>query len=118
VLGITAVVQVVIVAASGSVALLSDTVHNFADAVTAVPLGLVFWLGRRPTTRRYTIATARSEDLAGMLVVATIAVSARQQPGAQRLPHPGQPARHPPAAVLPDGPPRSILVEPGDPVAG
>jgi len=75
VLAVTAVVQVVIVAASGSVALLSDTIHNFADALTAVPLGLAFWLGRRPATRRYTYGYGRSEDLAGVFIVATIAVS-------------------------------------------
>jgi cation diffusion facilitator family transporter len=75
VLAATAVVQVVIVAASGSVALLSDTIHNFADALTAVPLGLAFWLGRRPATKRYTYGYGRSEDLAGVFIVATIAVS-------------------------------------------
>jgi len=75
VLALTAVVQVVIVAASGSVALLSDTIHNFADALTAVPLGLAFWLGRRPATKRYTYGYGRSEDLAGIFIVATIAVS-------------------------------------------
>jgi cation diffusion facilitator family transporter len=75
VLGITAAVQVVIVAASGSVALLSDTIHNFADALTALPLGLAFWLGRRPATTRYTYGYGRSEDLAGVFVVATVAVS-------------------------------------------
>jgi cation diffusion facilitator family transporter len=75
VLAITAVVQVMIVAASGSVALLSDTIHNFADALTAVPLGLAFWLGRRPATKRYTYGYGRSEDLAGVFIVATIAIS-------------------------------------------
>src|ERR1700682_800732 len=75
VLAITAVVQVVIVAASGSVALLSDTLHNFADALTAVPVGLAFWLGRRPATTRYTYGYGRSEDLAGVCIVATIAAS-------------------------------------------
>src|ERR1700682_5843149 len=75
VLAITAVVQVVIVAASGSVALLSDTIHNFADALTAIPLGLAFWLGRRPATRRYTYGYGRSEDLAVIFIVAMIALS-------------------------------------------
>jgi cation diffusion facilitator family transporter len=75
VLGITAAVQVVIVAASGSVALLSDTIHNLADALTAVPLAVAFWLGRRPATERYTYGYGRSEDLAGVFIVATVAVS-------------------------------------------
>lgn len=75
VLGVTAVVQVIIVAASGSVALLSDTIHNFADALTAVPLGLAFWLGRRRPKKRYTYGYGRSEDLAGVFIVTTIALS-------------------------------------------
>jgi cation diffusion facilitator family transporter len=57
------------------VALLSDTIHNFADALTAVPLGIAFWLGRRPATKRYTYGYGRAEDLAGVLIVVTIAVS-------------------------------------------
>ncbi|BEL03617.1 cation diffusion facilitator family transporter [Actinoplanes sichuanensis] len=75
-LGVTAAVQAVIVAMSGSVALLGDTVHNVADALTAVPLGLAFWLGRRAATRAYTYGFGRAEDLAGVLIVAVIAASA------------------------------------------
>lgn len=76
VLGVTTVVQAVIVALSGSVALLSDTVHNAADALTAVPLGIAFLLGRRAANRRYTYGYGRAEDLAGIVIVATIAASA------------------------------------------
>jgi len=54
VLGGTAVLQAVVVTVSGSVALLGDTLHNAADALTAVPLGIAFVVGRRPPTRRYT----------------------------------------------------------------
>jgi cation diffusion facilitator family transporter len=75
VLAVTAAVQVVIVIASGSVALLSDTIHNFADSLTAVPLGLAFWLSRRPANKRYTYGYGRSEDLAGVFIVAVIAAS-------------------------------------------
>jgi cation diffusion facilitator family transporter len=75
VLALTAAVQVVVVAASGSVALLSDTIHNIADAITAVPLGVAFWLARRPATERYTHGYGRAEDLAGVCIVATIAAS-------------------------------------------
>jgi cation diffusion facilitator family transporter len=75
-LGVTAVLQVVVVAVSGSVALLADTVHNFSDALTAVPLGVAFWLGRRPPDRRYTYGYGRAEDLAGLFIVAMIALSA------------------------------------------
>ncbi|MCY0921528.1 cation diffusion facilitator family transporter [Streptomyces sp. H27-G5] len=76
VLAATTVVQAMIVALSGSVALLGDTVHNATDALTAVPLGIAFVLGRRAANRRYTYGYGRAEDLAGMLIVATIAASA------------------------------------------
>jgi Cation efflux family len=57
VLGGTALLQAAVVAVSGSVALLGDTLHNAADALTAVPLGIAFVLGRRPPSRRYTPST-------------------------------------------------------------
>ncbi|MFI7542846.1 cation diffusion facilitator family transporter [Actinoplanes sp. NPDC049599] len=76
VLGVTAAGQAVVVAYSGSVALLGDTLHNVADALTAVPLGVAFLLGRRAATRRYTYGFGRAEDLAGIAIVATIAASA------------------------------------------
>jgi cation diffusion facilitator family transporter len=76
VLGITAGLQAVVSFWSGSVALLGDTLHNTADALTAVPLGIAFLLGRRTPNRRYTYGYGRAEDLAGILIVATIAASA------------------------------------------
>ncbi|AEI13300.1 cation diffusion facilitator family transporter [Cellulomonas gilvus] len=76
VLGVTAVAQLAIVAVSGSVALLADTIHNFSDAMTAVPLWIAFVLGRRAPTRRYTHGYGRAEDLAGLFIVAMIALSA------------------------------------------
>ena len=75
-LACTAVVQGVVVALSGSVARLGDTLHNATDALTAVPLGIAFVLGRRPPTRRYTYGYGRAEDLAGMVIVLVIAASA------------------------------------------
>jgi cation diffusion facilitator family transporter len=75
-LGLTALAQAAVVAASGSVALLSDTIHNASDALTAIPLGVAFVLGRRGPTRRYTYGYGRAEDLAGVCVVAVIALSA------------------------------------------
>jgi cation diffusion facilitator family transporter len=72
----TALVQVVVVALSGSVALLADTIHNFADSATALPLGLAFWLARRTATRRFTYGLGRVEDLAGIAIVVTILASA------------------------------------------
>ncbi|MDF9874285.1 cation diffusion facilitator family transporter [Streptomyces sp. NPDC019826] len=76
VLGATTAVQALIVTLSGSVALLGDTIHNATDALTAVPLGMAFLLGRRAANRRYTYGYGRAEDLAGILVVAAIAASA------------------------------------------
>ena len=75
-LGVTALAQAVIVVLSGSVALAADTIHNFSDALTAVPLWIAFALGTRAATRRYTYGFGRAEDLAGLFVVAMIALSA------------------------------------------
>jgi len=75
VLGVTAVIQAVVTVLSGSVALLGDTLHNAADALTALPLGVAFVLGRRPPTRRYTYGYGRAEDLAGIVIVLLIAAS-------------------------------------------
>ena len=76
VLAVTAGLQVLVVVVSGSVALLADTIHNFSDALTAVPLWIAFVMGRRPATRRYTYGYGRAEDLAGLFIVAMIAGSA------------------------------------------
>jgi cation diffusion facilitator family transporter len=65
VLGAAAAVQAVILAATGSIALLADLIHNVGDALTAVPLGIAFWM-----------RSARGERLAGLAVVAAIFVSA------------------------------------------
>ncbi len=75
-LGLTSVAQGFVVVYTGSVALLGDTFHNVADALTAVPLGIAFFLGRRLPTRRYTYGYGRAEDLAGIFVVLAIALSA------------------------------------------
>ncbi|MFF5214083.1 cation diffusion facilitator family transporter [Micromonospora sp. NPDC000442] len=75
-LGVTALAQAAIVVLSGSVALLGDTLHNVADALTAVPLAVAFLLGRRAATRAYTYGYGRAEDLAGIIIVLVIAGSA------------------------------------------
>src|SRR5690242_9829992 len=74
-LAATALAQAVVVAMSGSVALLGDTLHNAADALTAVPLGVAFVLSRRRPNRRYTYGYGRAEDLAGIVIVAVIVLS-------------------------------------------
>ena len=73
---VTAVVQLFIVFQTGSTALLADTIHNFSDALTSVPLWIAFVIGRRAANRRYTYGYGRAEDLAGLFVVAMIALSA------------------------------------------
>src|SRR6201988_1269071 len=76
VLGLTAIAQIIIVAISGSIALAADTIHNFSDALTAVPLWIAFALGTNPATRRYTYGFGRAEDPAGLFVIAMISLSA------------------------------------------
>ncbi|MCI0555320.1 MAG: cation diffusion facilitator family transporter [Anaerolineae bacterium] len=73
---LTAVFQVVIVAISGSVALLADTIHNFSDALTAIPLGIAFTLSRRARNSRYTYGYGRAEDIAGVIIVLMIFITA------------------------------------------
>jgi cation diffusion facilitator family transporter len=75
-LGVTALFQLAIVALSGSVALAADTIHNFSDALTAIPLWIAFVLGRKAATKRYTYGFGRAEDLAGLFVLMMIALSA------------------------------------------
>lgn len=101
VLGVTAAVQVVIAIASGSVGLLADTIHNAADALTAIPLWIAFTLGRRPPDRRYTYGYGRAEDAAGLAVVGIIFISAvvALVESIQKLIHP-QPMAHVPFVAL------------------
>ncbi len=74
-LAVTAVLQGVVVVFTGSIALLGDTLHNIADALTALPLLFAFWLAKRPANDRFTYGYGRAEDLAGLFVVAMIALS-------------------------------------------
>lgn len=91
----TTVLQLVVVLFSGSVALLADTIHNFSDALTAVPLWIAFILGRRAANRRYTFGYGRAEDLAGLFIVVVVALSAvvAAWQSLDRLIHP-QPLAH------------------------
>jgi len=72
---VTALAQAVVVYFTGSVALLADTIHNFSDALTAIPLWIAFILGRRVANRRFTYGYGRAEDLAGVFIVLMIALS-------------------------------------------
>jgi cation diffusion facilitator family transporter len=75
-LALTSAVQMVIVAFSGSVALLADTIHNIGDAATAVPLWIAFVFARRKPSARFTYGLGRVEDLAGVAIVGIILFSA------------------------------------------
>ena len=75
-LGLTTVLQIVIYIASGSVALLADTVHNLGDALNSVPLLIAFYFARRVANRRYTYGYGRLEDIAGVFIVISIGFSA------------------------------------------
>lgn len=76
ILAITAILQLIVVFASGSVALLADTIHNVGDATTAIPLWIAFVLVRRPPTAGFNYGLGRVEDLAGMVIVLIILFSA------------------------------------------
>ena len=75
-LGATAALQTVVSILSGSVALLADTLHNFGDAATAIPLWIAFTLLRRKPSPRFSYGYGRVEDLAGLAIVLTILASA------------------------------------------
>lgn len=75
-LGITTAIQIAIYLVSGSVALLGDTVHNFGDAVNSIPLWIAFVLAKRRPNQRYTYGYGRAEDIAGLVIIASIAFSA------------------------------------------
>lgn len=71
----TAVFQLGIVSLSNSVALLADTIHNFGDAATAIPLWIAFIFARKKPTNKFSYGYGRVEDLAGIVVVLTILIS-------------------------------------------
>ena len=95
VLVVTAVLQGIVVWLSSSVALLGDTLHNIADALTTFPILIAFALARRAANDRFTYGYGRAEDLAGVFVVAMIALSAAgaAYEALQRLLHP-EPISH------------------------
>jgi len=75
-LAVTALLQLAVVLVSGSVALLADTIHNFGDAATAIPLAIAFWFARKKPGRHFTFGYGRVEDLAGVAIVLIILASA------------------------------------------
>jgi cation diffusion facilitator family transporter len=75
VLTLTAVIQFVVVSLSGSMALLGDSIHNFSDALSALPLWLAFFLQKLQPDKRYSHGFGRFEDLAGIFIVSSIIIS-------------------------------------------
>ncbi len=75
-LAVTSFLQVLIVLLSGSVSLLADTAHNIGDAANSIPLLVAFYVARRAATARFTYGYGRGEDVAGILIVLSILVSA------------------------------------------
>jgi len=87
---ITAALQLAVVIWSNSISLLADTIHNFGDAATAIPLAIAFIFAKRKPSARFTYGYGRVEDFAGILVVLTILTSAivAAYEAVQRLIHP------------------------------
>lgn len=75
-LGLTTTIQIIIFWFSGSTALFADTVHNLGDGANSIPLLIAFALQRRVRSRQFTYGYGRTEDLAGLVIVLTIAISA------------------------------------------
>lgn len=75
-LGATALAQFAVVAVSGSVALLSDALHNAGDVLGTLTLIVAFTVARRPPSDRYPFGWRRAEDIGGLIIVALIAASA------------------------------------------
>jgi cation diffusion facilitator family transporter len=68
--------QMLIVYFSGSISLFADTAHNIGDGLNSIPLLIAFYLARRLPTKRYNYGFGRAEDVAGIIIVISIAVSA------------------------------------------
>lgn len=92
---ITAFLQAGVFWLSGSVALLADLIHNVGDAMTAIPLGIAFLISRRKPTPRFSYGFARLEDLAGVMIVGIVLLSAviTAYESVERFYHP-QPLHH------------------------
>ena len=75
-MAVTAILQMFIVAISGSIALLADTLHNVGHAVTTIPLVIAFKIGQRAASKRYSYGYRRAEDLVGVFISLIIAATA------------------------------------------
>lgn len=68
--------QLAIALLSGSVSLLSDTIHNFGDGATAIPLGFAFLVGRKKPNKKFTYGYGKVEDVAGVTIILFMLTSA------------------------------------------
>lgn len=71
-----AAIQLAIVAISGSLALMADMIHSFADASTTIPLWIAFVMGRRKATSSFPYGYRRAEDLVGIFIILVIVSTA------------------------------------------
>jgi cation diffusion facilitator family transporter len=76
VLGVAATIEFVAAYASGSAGVLADALHNAGDVLTTFVLLFAFWLARRPATRRFPSGYGRIEDVATLVIVFVIVVTA------------------------------------------
>lgn len=76
VLGITTILQFLVYQVTGSVALLGDMVHNFGDTLNSIPLFIALLLGVKKATNRFTYGYGKTEDIAGVFIVISVAFSA------------------------------------------
>ena len=72
----TSAFELLITVLSGSVALLSDALHNLGDVFTTIGVYFGFRASRKPPTGRYTYGYGRAEDLAGIVILLAIWTSA------------------------------------------
>lgn len=73
---LTAVVEGAITYLSGSAGLLADTIHGMSNALTTLPLWIAFSLSRRRPNNEYPYGYHRAEDLAGIVILVFIALTA------------------------------------------
>jgi len=72
---LTALLQGVVVVVTSSVALLADTIHNFGDAATGIPLWIAFLMARKKPTKKFNYGLGRVEDIAGIFIVFVMLLS-------------------------------------------
>ncbi len=75
-LGLTGLLELAIALLGGSVALLSDALHNLSDVSTSVAMFIGFQYSKRRATSSHPYGYERAEDLAGVVVAIAVWASA------------------------------------------